>query len=45
MRHRLASRSRDAEGTKQGVQTPLPAPKTTLLHSSQSRVGARDGRL
>jgi len=45
MRHRLASRSSDAEGTKQGVQTPLPAPTATLLHGSQSWVGARDGRL
>ena len=45
MRHRLASISRDAEGTKQGVESPLRSPKTTLLHGSQSRVGARDGGL
>jgi len=44
MRHRLASRSPDAETTKQGVETPLRSPKTPLLHGSQSRVGARDGR-
>ena len=43
MRHRLASISPDAERTKQGVQTPIRSPKTTLLHGSQSRVGARDG--
>ena len=44
MRHRLASRSRDAETKKQGVESPLRSPKTTLLHDGQSRVGARDGR-
>jgi hypothetical protein len=32
MWHRLASRSLDAETTKQGVETALRSPKTTLLH-------------
>ena len=45
MRHRLASRSPDAETAKQGVETPLPAPKTTLLHGSQSRAEVSDGGL
>jgi hypothetical protein len=45
MRHRLASRSPDAETAKQGVEASLHSPKTTLLHGSQSRAGARDGGL
>jgi hypothetical protein len=45
MRHRLASRSPDAETTKQSVETPLRFLKTMLLHGSQSWVGARDGGL
>jgi hypothetical protein len=45
MRHRLASRSRDAETAKLRVETPLRSPKTTLLHGSQRRAEAKDGGL